>query len=134
MPIISVKAVLDYLRYKKFTLQEISQNMILLLYPISRIEEKLKALLEWKAENDDNRMVSGVAMSAASNEKLLNLCLYFIESEFHFSGDGIWEPSTLSNKQDIFPSSIPEFPKSLSKGYRYGVQKKSSDAISALVH
>ena len=61
----------------------------------NRIEDKLNALLEWKSDNVENRKISGVLLSNISNEKLLGLCLYYIESEFHFTGDGIWsEPTT----------------------------------------
>lgn len=124
VPLLTIKASVDFLRYKKFTLEEIKDNILILLYPMSRVEQKLNALLEWKAENNDNRMISGVALSAISNSKLLNLCLYFIEAEFHFSGDGIWEPNASLNRHDFFPTTIPEFPKSLVKTYKYGVQKK----------
>jgi hypothetical protein len=119
--VLSIKASLDYLVYKKFSHDEIGENMILLLYPVPRIEQKLAALTQWKNENDENHMISGVALSAISKAKLLNLCLYFIESEFHFSGDGIWEMNRHDVKQhDVFPSTILEFPKTLTKIYRYG--------------
>lgn len=124
----TVKAVINYLRYKGFTDQEIITNLILLLYPVVRIDEKLSILLEWKKENVENRLISGVALSAISNSKLLTLCLYFIEKEFHFLGDGTWEPapdgSFGSSKQDLYQTTIPEFPKSLTKEYRFGVTKK----------
>jgi hypothetical protein len=121
VPVLSIKTSLDYLIYKKFSYDEIAENIILLLYPVPRIEQKLAALIEWKDESDDNRMISGVALSAISRSKLLNLCLYFIESEFHFSGDGIWDMNRHDVKQhDVFPTTIPEFPKTLTKVYRYG--------------
>lgn len=129
VPLLTVKSTIDYLRYKKFDDEEISNNLILLLYPKSRIEQKLGPLLGWKAENDDSRKISGVPMSAISNTTLLNLCLYFIESEFHFSGDGIWELNRHDNK-DIFPTTIPEFPKTLIKykgKFMCGVSRKSQE-------
>lgn len=128
VPLLTIKASIDFLRYKKFTMEEISENLVLLLYPVSRIEQKMKTLLEWKAETSSNNemRISGVALSSISNSKLLNLCLYFIEAEFHFSGDGIWSSSERQDlKQDLFPTTIPEFPKSLTKVYRYGLQQKS---------
>lgn len=137
VPSLSIKASLDYLVYKKFSYDEIAENLILLLYPVPRIEQKLAALIEWKdeSENDDNRMISGVALSAISNSKLLNLCLYFIESEFHFSGDGIWDNmNRLEAKQhDVLCSTsmaMPELPKSLSKVYRYGKTKSSIHSLN----
>lgn len=93
----------------------------------SRIEDKLNALLEWKSENNDNRKISGVCLSSISNNKMLALCLYFIESEFHFSGDGIWQDQ--QNQQDCFPSTIPDFPKTLTKIYKYGVVKKIEQVV-----
>lgn len=134
VPSLSIKASLDYLVYKKFSYDDISENMILLLYPVPRIEQKLAALIEWKdeseSESDVNRMISGVALSAISKSKLLNLCLYFIELEFHFSGDGIWELNRHDAKQhDVFPS-MPEFPKNLTKIYRYGKQKEQKAQIT----
>lgn len=126
VPIMSIKNSLDYLRYKGFSDKEITENLHLLLYPSTRIAEKLNALLEWKDENNENRLISGVALSAISNSKLLNLCLYFIEAEFHFSGDGIWEPNRIDHRSDLFTTTIPEFPKSLTKHYKYGTQDKSA--------
>lgn len=124
VPLISIKNVLDYLKYKKFSEQDVRDNIHLLLYPVSRIEQKLVALMDWKLENDDNRKISGVSLSAISNSKLLTLCLYFIEQEFHFSGDGIWDVNRADMKQDLFPTTIPDFPKTLSKQYRYGTTSK----------
>lgn len=120
VPIITTKTTIDFLRYKKFTMQEMAENIVLLLYPISRIEPKLNALMEWKAESSDSNKISGVAFSAISNSKLLALCLYFIESEFHFSGDGIWDTEK-PDRHDSYPTTIPDFPKTLVKLYRYGV-------------
>lgn len=127
VPVLSIKASLDYLVYRKFSHQEISENILLLLYPVPRIEQKLAALIEWRKENDHNSRISGIALTAISQSKLLNLCLYFIEAEFHFSGDGIWEIHEVertSHQNDVVPPAMIPFPKTLTKVYRYG--KKSS--------
>ena len=123
VPVLAVKESIDYLRGKNFTDKEITDNLHLLLYPVPRIEQKLNSVLEKKAKNE---LISGVAFSTISNSKLLSLCLYYIEAEFHFSGDGIWESSKHDHKQDISHTVMPEFPKSLSKEYRYGVVDKKS--------
>lgn len=135
VPLLSIRSTIDYLRYKKFDDEEISNNLILLLYPKARIEQKLNSLLDWKAENGENRMISGVPLSAISNTKLLNLCLYFIESDFHFSGDGIWELNRHDNK-DIFPTTIPEFPKTLIKyqgKFKCGVSRRSQQVKANVI-
>jgi hypothetical protein len=68
-----------------------------------------------------NKKISGVALSSISRSKLLGLCLYYIESEFHYTVDGIWSESVL-NIHDNFPTTLPEFPKTLIKSYKYGVK------------
>lgn len=130
VPVVNIKAALDYLRSKKFTDEEIGENLYLLLYPVSRIDQKLGALLEWKAENNGSRLISGVSLSEIPNTKLLNLCLYYIEAEFHFTGDGIWDINRQNNKQDeVFPTTIPEFPKTLTKQHKYGTEPKKIQKI-----
>lgn len=124
IPVVNIKATIDYLRDKKFNDKEIGENMYLLLYPVSRIDQKLSALLGWKEENNGSQLISGVSLSQISNSTLLNLCLYYIEAEFHFTGDGVWELNRQTNKQDEYPTTIPEFPKSLTKHYKFGCVKK----------
>lgn len=53
--------------------------MFISFYPRSRIESKL-------------RMISDgtITREPIPKEKILPLCLYLIESDFHFTGDGIW--------------------------------------------
>jgi hypothetical protein len=132
VPVLSIKASMDYLIYKKFTPAEIAENLMLLLYPVQRIEQKLSALMEWQNENDDSKMISGVALSEISKSKLLNLCLYFIEAEYHFSGDGLWSLDLDRMKQtDVISPAIMDFPKTLTKVYRYG--KKDQKSAQATV-
>jgi hypothetical protein len=131
VPVLSIKASMDYLIYKKFTPAEISENLMLLLYPVQRIEQKLSALMEWQNENDDSKMISGVALSEISKSKLLNLCLYFIEAEYHFSGDGLWALDLDRMKQtDVISPTILDFPKSLTKVYRYGKKDQKSAQVT----
>lgn len=113
VPLTTVKASIDFLRSKSFTDEDIGKNLYLLLYPVSRIEEKLSALKERQAGNNENDRINDIPLSEVSNSKLLSLCLYFIEVEFHFSGDGIWDTNKHDHKQDISPTTIPEFSKKL---------------------
>lgn len=57
--------------------------MHLILYPVSRIEEKLKFLQSGTSKIEFNA-------NEATKSQMLGLCLYAIEIEFHFGGDGIW--------------------------------------------
>lgn len=124
VPAVAVKESIEYLRSKGFTCNEISDNLHLLLYPVPRIEQNLNPLLQNRAGNDDSHQIAGVALSKISNQKLLSICMYYIEAEFHFSGDGIWDSIKHDHKQDILPNVIPEFPKTLIKDYRYGLNER----------
>lgn len=104
----AVKAAVDYLRYKKFTDEEIYENLYILLYPVTRIEKKLTPLLEGKKETNGSQMISGALLSTIPNSKLLNLCLYYIEAEFHFSGDGVWFQEYKDVETDPYPTTLSE--------------------------
>lgn len=54
--------------------------------------------------------------------QMLSLCLYMIELDFHFTGDGIW-PDQVQHSDSSTTTNI-ELPKSLNKDYKYG--KKAS--------
>lgn len=111
VPLTTIKSSIDFLRSKGFRDEEIGKNLYLLLYPVPRIEQKLTVLMERQARNDENDKIGGIPLSEVSNANLLSLCLYFIEVEFHFSGDGIWDPYKHDHHQDISPTTIPEFSK-----------------------
>lgn len=99
-PVSSIRSTLDYLYNKGFSDDDIRDNLYLILYPLKRIDEKLKEFREMMTRKDNKSMIAGVSLYEVSNSQLLNLCLYDIEKEFHFSGDGIWEPSRLERNQD----------------------------------
>lgn len=122
VPVLKLKAAIDYLREKLFTDQEISENMYLLLYPVSKIDHKLASLLQWREENDGSRFICGVSLSKITNTQLLNLCLYYIEADYHFTGDGTWD-LTRYTSNEMFPTTIPEFPKTLSKELKFGATR-----------
>lgn len=107
----SVKAVLVYLRYKKFTDEEIFENIYILLYPVPRIDRKLTPLVDGKKEKNGTQKISGTLLSMISNSQLLNLCLYYIEVEFNFSGDGVlWFEDIESENinSDAYPTTVSE--------------------------
>lgn len=126
-PIVEIKNTYDYLRGLNYTDQEIYENMIILLYPISRLQPKLTELMEWKEENDDTRKISDVEVRKISNSKLLMLCVYFIECEYHFTGDGVFELQKFDKNQE--PLIITEIPKKASN-YRYGQKPKKAAQVA----
>ncbi|KAH8288557.1 hypothetical protein KR054_005432 [Drosophila jambulina] len=118
-PLLHVKQCLEFLRSKKFKLQEIFANIHLLLYPIKRIEEKMHLLQAPDAQEELQLPVSG--FYELSNNEILTLILYLIESEFHFTGDGIWTEQHTHHVEN-FNNLLPDFPESLNKVYKYGVK------------
>lgn len=127
-PLIEIKNTFDYLRQRNFTNEEIYENIIILLYPIPRLQSKLNELIEWKEENDENRKISDVEVRKLSNSKLISLCLYFIEIEYHFTGDGIFEVQKLDKHQDPV-ITISELPK-INLSYRYGEKSQRKVKIN----
>lgn len=124
---LKLKNTYDFLRGLNYTVKEIFENLIILLYPISRLQPKLTELIEWKEENDENRKISDVEVRKISNSKLLMLCVYFIECEYHFTGDGVFEVQKFDKHQE--PLIMTEPPKNTSN-YRYGQKtKKVAQAI-----
>ncbi|XP_034112334.1 transcription termination factor 5, mitochondrial [Drosophila albomicans] len=119
IPVLQVKQCLEYLQSKKFGLDDIFQNIHLLLYPIKRIEEKL-LLLQVKEALEELHLPI-VNMHAMNNNEILTLILYLIESEFHFTGDGIWTEQHTHHVEN-FNNLLPDFPESLNKVYKYGVK------------
>lgn len=122
------KQCIEFLQYKKFTPQEIYDNLLIVLYPQMKIEAKLNALMEWR---NDKTAVYGVKLDKISNNQLLSLCLYFIEAEFHFSGDGIWDISKESKMDYTITNPMPELPTNLMKDYRFG--KKSGASVNSMI-
>ncbi|KAH8336582.1 hypothetical protein KR074_010675 [Drosophila pseudoananassae] len=119
IPVLHVKQCLEYLRSKKFRRAEIFTNIHLLLYPIKRIEEKLLLLQLPDALEELHLPLTGI--HALSNNETLTLILYLIESEFHFTGDGIWTEQHTHHVEN-FNNLLPDFPESLNKVYKYGVK------------
>lgn len=129
-PIVEIKNTYDYLRGLGYTQQEIYENLTILLYPISRLQPKLNEMIEWKEENDESRKISDVEVRKITNTKLLSLCVYFIESEYHFTGDGVFEIQKFDKNQE--PVIITELPKNTSN-YRFGQKDKSVSQVQAVL-
>jgi hypothetical protein len=125
-PIVEIKNTYDYLRGLGFSEEEIYENLIIVLYPISRLQPKLTELIEWKEANDENKKISDVEVRKISNSKLLSLCVYFIETEYHYTGDGLFEIQKIEKHDDLSgkPVVFTEPTKS-SSHYRYGQKPKS---------
>lgn len=121
-PIVEIKNTYDYLRSLDYTQQEIYDNLVILLYPITRLQPKLNELIAWKEENDENRKISDVEVKNISKTKLLSLCVYFIESEYHYTGDGLFEVQKFDRNQE--PIVFTELPKNTCN-YRYGLKSKN---------
>jgi hypothetical protein len=120
VPALNANVTYDYLRQRNFSNEELLENVLILLYPISKIQPKLDPLLEWKEENHESKKISDLTVSKISNSKILSLCLYFIEAEYHFTGDAVFEMNKLDNKQDFVVPTMNEPPKSMPGYVRYG--------------
>lgn len=122
VPVTSVQAAIDYFYFQGFNDEEMKENLYLLLYPTSRIDQKLYPLVEWKSKSGRPDRIGGVPLPNIPKKKLLSLCLYFIEAEFHYSGNGVWEYDRSDSRRDFHSTSDTAFPESLkhSKGKRYG--------------
>ncbi|XP_065093439.1 transcription termination factor 5, mitochondrial [Ochlerotatus camptorhynchus] len=124
VPAVQMQETLDYLRSKEFSLDEIYENVQILLYPLSRISQKLDKLIECK-QTKKRHEDFGIELTCVTPAQMLSLCLYMIELDFHFTGDGIW-PDQVQHSDSSTTTNI-ELPKSLNKDYKYG--KKSSMSI-----
>ncbi|XP_055375303.1 transcription termination factor 5, mitochondrial [Condylostylus longicornis] len=103
--VLQVKECLELLQANNFNLSDIFPNIHILLYPKHKIEEKLKILQtdEFYKENQLNTSYTYV-----SYKQILTLCLYLMEIEFHFTGDGVWADQ-YSNNVENFNNLIPDF-------------------------
>ncbi|XP_055850271.1 transcription termination factor 5, mitochondrial [Episyrphus balteatus] len=122
IPVVQVNQCYDYLLTKEFTNEDIFSNLYLLLYPIKRIEEKLTLLYTTEILQD---LKIEDKITDIDKSKILALVLYLIESEFHFTGDGIWTEQH-SLQVENFHNLLPDFPES-NKVHRYGVKEKGTN-------
>ncbi|CAH1176044.1 unnamed protein product [Phaedon cochleariae] len=80
VPLKDMKDTFDYLREQKFKKTSIYKVLYILLYP----KEKVRNILTMIRYNKD------IKFNSLSEINKLNLILYFIEKEHHFTGNGIW--------------------------------------------
>ncbi|XP_067646146.1 transcription termination factor 5, mitochondrial [Eurosta solidaginis] len=123
IPVLQVKQCLEFLRSKNFTLACIYNNIYVLLYPIERIEEKLRQLYEPEYQEDLQLPIDSIYKLKKS--EILTLILYLIECEYHFTGDGIWTQQQIHSVEN-FNNLLPDFPESINKVYKYGVKPSVS--------
>lgn len=128
VPAVDVKQAIEYLRSQNFSDQDMLDNIHLLLYPVFRIQQKLSSLMELRTKNGERHYIAGEPLSELSNSKLLNLCFYYIEAEFNFSGDGMWGAGRNDGRQDV-PTTPIQFPDALKKINRFNVKSKEKKAV-----
>lgn len=82
-----------------------------LLYCRERIEKHLTMLNSTKGD----QLVSSITDKSTplTDEQKLSMCLYLIESEFHFTGDGVWLEPIEKNESFMTPYSEILTPKEL---------------------
>uniref|UniRef100_A0A1A9X216 Transcription termination factor 5, mitochondrial n=1 Tax=Glossina brevipalpis TaxID=37001 RepID=A0A1A9X216_9MUSC len=123
IPILHIKHCYEFLLNKKFSKADIYDNVHLLLYPIKRIEEKLRLLCSTKFLQQLQLDVNG----PLSNKNTLALALYLIESDYHFTGDGVWAEH-YGQQVENFKNLLPDFPETVNTDYRYGVKPAATRA------
>ncbi|PBC30218.1 hypothetical protein APICC_02886 [Apis cerana cerana] len=87
--LIIIKSI-QYLK-KHYSIEDICQNIHIILYPRSKIDYTLNLLYKKYSQEEYN------------STHYLSLCLYELEKNYYFSGDGIWP-----NEVSVFKSSIFE--------------------------
>uniref|UniRef100_A0A1B0A628 Uncharacterized protein n=1 Tax=Glossina pallidipes TaxID=7398 RepID=A0A1B0A628_GLOPL len=124
IPIVRVKQCYEFLLNNEFSKADIYDNMHLLLYPIKRIDEKLQLL----HSPEFLQQLQLDYKDPLSKKNILALTLYLIESEYHFTGDGVWAEQ-VGQQVENFKNLLPDFPEGLTKVCRYGT-KPATAAIN----
>ncbi|XP_077261094.1 mitochondrial transcription termination factor 5 [Temnothorax americanus] len=88
---VDIVQMLKYLK-KHFTINEIRPNIHIVLYKQSRVKKVLADL---------KRQYSQSTEYSFTNSQYLALCLYMLEKNNHFTGDGVW-----SNEQNAKQQSL----------------------------
>ncbi|XP_043283970.1 transcription termination factor 5, mitochondrial isoform X2 [Venturia canescens] len=95
--LVSMHEATNFLLKKKYTTEEIFDNLPIILYPREKIAVTLKSMrnIIYRRKSKD-----GVTRREYMTKKqILALCLYRMELEFHFSGDGVWREENLIPKR-----------------------------------
>nr|XP_019560477.2 transcription termination factor 5, mitochondrial [Aedes albopictus] len=128
VPTVQMQETLDHLKGTGFSMNDIYENVQLLLYPLSRINHKLGKLSECKRAKKKHDEL-GIELTSVTPTQMLSLCLYAIELDFHFTGDGIW-PEQVQHSDSSTGTNI-ELPKSLSKDYKFGKKPSAQKKMSS---
>lgn len=87
--------------------------------------------MEFLKSNNSGELKNGsVDSETLTAAERLGLCLYFIELEFHFTGDGIWSDFP-HNQTDFVPQPLPDFPQTQFKQYKF-VDKPRVSSVGSL--
>ncbi|XP_058821531.1 transcription termination factor 5, mitochondrial [Topomyia yanbarensis] len=119
VPTVRMEDTFEYLKTEGFEPKDIYETIQILLYPKAQVERKLRKLLECRRRNEPHENFA-FELSGVMPGKILSLCLYLIELDFHFTGDGVW-PEEIQ-QSDATTNHFIEMPKTLSKEYKFGVK------------
>ncbi|GLG95497.1 Uncharacterized protein GBIM_02445 [Gryllus bimaculatus] len=92
----SVQNTLEFLLKDGFETKDILSNLHLVLYPRNKVECILKDLSSSEAVTKALNIVSATnpqKVPVLCKKTELALCLYFLEQDHHFTGNGIWNTS-----------------------------------------
>ena len=106
----------------------------LLCYPPSLVEQKLKELetslekLDSPVKEDSLVKLDNKDSLDKRDDRLLNICLYFIEREFNFTSDGLFTGSHLHHFSPELKSEIDKYRESETDKYRDSETDASRDS------
>ncbi|XP_012284844.1 transcription termination factor 5, mitochondrial [Orussus abietinus] len=83
-----IKETVLYLK-ERFSPIDISKCVYIILYPREKVENALNVV---------ERYDSTYGIASFTPSQVLSLCVYILERDHHFSGDGIWRINTKSNE------------------------------------
>lgn len=110
VPLMTVRDTMDFLLNRGFTRDQILYSIHALLYSRSQLAKELDALSSHEELNFVCPTYQQPSTLESQHQKKvcyllpehrLALCLYFIERNFHFSGDGIWADTIASGVTSV---------------------------------
>ncbi|XP_053691382.1 transcription termination factor 5, mitochondrial [Sabethes cyaneus] len=126
VPVIQLRNTFEYLINEGFEADSILENVQILLYPRFRIESKLQTLLDCK-ERKIQHDEMGLELTSTTPIQILSLCLYLIEVDFRFTGDGVWPEE--NQQSDTVTTTNIKIPSTLHSTYKYGKKPAGSANI-----
>ncbi|XP_073958784.1 transcription termination factor 5, mitochondrial-like [Choristoneura fumiferana] len=88
VPLVQVKFVYKQLS-RNFSVQDIYENCVLLLYPWNKIKKVLDTLGEMETGESLNNQEQ-LNINILNKSQKLSLVLYYLEKNHYFSGNGVW--------------------------------------------